>query len=245
MSTLLGNARTHDTPWSVDEAIGWLHDQATRRTTGWHNVCLGITAKAYGYAASGTLPARPGRSGWAIEAWQQADPATKHPGVFDNVPRGGIIHYKGRPGTPGHTTTSNGDGREWTNDAEHDLITLEPIGVTAKRWGMKMVGWREPKFARGTGRNPATPRPIPAPRPEPAPKPTRGVTKVLVATRPRVRPGRDAPVVKRRGKALLRKPGHRVVYRGVRVVQDPERGKELWLHSLNGWILARRTKRGE
>jgi hypothetical protein len=238
VTPILGNSPTHGTPWTVDQGIGWLREQVERKTTGWHNVCLGITAKASGYAASGTVPARPGRSGWAIEAWRQAGRARKHRGKFANVPRGGIIHYKGRWGTPGHTTISNGDGREFTNDAVHDRITLEPIGKTAAGWGMKMVGWREPEFKRGAGRNPSNPRPIPAPAPpvKPKPKPTAGRTKV---THPSGAWSRKAPDPRARG-VKHRAAGQSFQYVAVRKVDGIT-----WLRTVAGnWVRASRTSRG-
>lgn len=166
MTVVLPNVAHFGTPWDVDTAIGWLTEQVTGRTTGWHNVCLGITAKAYGYAASGTVPAERGRSGWAIEAWDQAPVASKHPGVFDNAPRGAIFHWRKRWGKgPGHTATCDGAGRIFTNDLRIDgRITLEPIDDVRLKWGMVMVGWRAPQFIHGTGRNPDHPTPLPPPR---------------------------------------------------------------------------------
>lgn len=248
---MLGNTVTHRARWDVDTAIGWLHEQATNHThpgdTGWHNRCLGITAMAYGYLASGTIPARAGRSGWAIEAWEQADPATKHKTRdVAKAPRGAIIHWRDRHGGPGHTGISNGDGTFWTNDLGRDgYITREPIEDVARKWNMKPVGWREPDFRRGVGHNPATPRPIEPPREPATGKPTRGVTTVVTATRARKRPGRgEEPLRRRNGEPVIRKPGHRVVYTGVRIVVDPEHGREVWLNALRGWVLAKRTKRG-
>jgi hypothetical protein len=245
----LGNTPVHDTPWSVDQAIGWLLEQVRKLThpgaTGWHNVCLGITAQSYGYAASGTVPQRAGRSGWAIEAWDQARPETKHPGRTTAVPRGGIIHFKrkgdSKPGArrfPGHTATSLGDGTMVTNDLGRDgYITIEPILDAEEKWDMEMVGWREPEFRRGTGRNPATPRPAVLPVVV-TPKPRAGVAAVVVTTRVRFTPSRTGKVV------AVRKPDRRIWYRGVRTV-DSGHGPEVWLRTVAGnWILSKRTTRG-
>jgi hypothetical protein len=150
----LANCPVQDTRWGVDLALGWLVHQVERDTEGWHNRCLGITALAYGYGASGFTPGSPDRSPWAIEAWRQAPDVTKHRGVFANVPRGGIIHWKNPSGGAGHTGISLGDGTFFTNDLGlDDHITVEPIRRVARDWGMSMVGWREPDFAHGLGKN--------------------------------------------------------------------------------------------
>jgi hypothetical protein len=172
----LGNTPVGRTRWTVDQALGWLAYQEQHTTPGWTERCLGITALAFGFTGSGYKPGSHRKYAWAIEAWQQADPGTRHEGQFTNVPRGGILHWKNPKGGPGHTGIALGDGTFFTNDLGiGDRITVEPISKVATKWRFVMVGWREPDFAHGGGKN--------APKPTAAAAPP-VVTLMAVATNP-------------------------------------------------------------
>ena len=88
VTVVLPNAVTCGTPWDVDTAIGWLTEQVTGRTTGWHNVCPASRRRPTGTPPRGTIPADRGRSGWAIEAWDQAPVATRASRRVRQRPRG-------------------------------------------------------------------------------------------------------------------------------------------------------------
>jgi len=153
----MNKAQTHDTPWSVDDAIAFLRGEKDRGTTEWKQFCLRLAARAYGYASSNVVDSNSDGDNDVADFWNTAKKEFKHPGDR-NPPVGGLAIF-GNPGRFGHiATVVRSDGSDVMVLANDDLDggRLHPQSLTRIEddLNLQYLGWFEPHFPRATPGNP-------------------------------------------------------------------------------------------
>jgi lysozyme len=153
----MDKAPTHDTLWSVDDAITFLNGEKDRNTTAWKQLCLRLAARAYGYAFSNVLDANSDGDSDVADFWSAAKKEFKHPD--DRRPPVGGLAVFGNPGRFGHiATVVRSDGNGVTVLANNDLDggRVRPLSLTRIETDLKLkyLGWFEPHFPLGTLGNP-------------------------------------------------------------------------------------------
>lgn len=149
--------RTHHTRWSAAEAVAFVNRQARQHSKDWERLCLGLCARAYGFAASGTPNVDRDAFVEAADYWASA--RHRHPGDR-RPPVGALVCWTG-PGRAGHicvvVRSNDGDVRIASNDIG-GVVAIVPLDYIERNWGLTYQGWVEPDFPNGIGVNPA-PRP--------------------------------------------------------------------------------------
>ncbi|WP_243057145.1 glycoside hydrolase family protein [Nocardioides sp. SR21] len=153
----MDKAPTHDTPWSVDDAITFLRGEADRDTKEWEQFCLRLAARAYGYAASNVADADGDSDHDVADFWATAKPDFKHPG--DRKPPVGGLAIFGNPGRFGHIATvvkSDAQGVIVLANNDLDGGRVRPLSLAKIEddLNLKYLGWFEPHFPLGTVGNP-------------------------------------------------------------------------------------------
>jgi len=152
------NAPTHDTIWTVEDALAFLRGEKNRDTDDWKQFCLRLAARAYGYASSNVVDANGDRDHDVADYWAKANPDFKHPG--DRHPPVGGLAVFGNPGRFGHiAVTVKSDGDEVNVLANDDLQggLVRPLSLASIEDGLNLeyLGWAEPHFSQATPGNPA------------------------------------------------------------------------------------------
>lgn len=145
---------THRTNWTAAEAVAFMRDQAAERSTGWHRMCLGLCARAYGFAASGTANVDRDEFVEASDYWDSArhrHPDDRHP------PMGALVCWT-RVGRAGHIAVvvhSDGDDVRIASNDINGAVGIVALDYIETHWGLTYRGWVEPDFPQGVGTNPA------------------------------------------------------------------------------------------
>lgn len=153
----MDKAPTHDTLWSVDDAMNFLRGEKDRDTTEWEQFCLRLAARAYGYVASNVADADGDEDHDVADFWARAKPEFKHPG--DRTPPIGGLAIFGNPGRFGHiamVVKSDAQGVVVLANNDLDGGRVRPLSLAQIEDGLnlKYLGWFEPHFPLGTPGNP-------------------------------------------------------------------------------------------
>lgn len=148
---------THDTIWTADDAIAFLRAEQRSDTTQWRQLCLMLSARAYGYSSSNVVDAQRDGDHDAADYWASARPEFKHEG--DRAPLLGGLAVFGNPGRFGHiAVVVEIDGSDVIVLANNDLdggrvrpLTLEQVEDVLN---LEYLGWAEPHYPRATIGNP-------------------------------------------------------------------------------------------
>ena len=151
-------APTHDTIWTVDDALSFVRGERDRDTRVWEGFCLRLAARAYGYASSNVADVNHDRDNDVADYWAQAKEEFKHPDDR-HPPLGGLAIF-GNPGRFGHIAVvvqSNDDGvLVLANDDLNDgLVRALSLASIEDGLNLEYLGWTEPHFARGIPGNPS------------------------------------------------------------------------------------------
>jgi hypothetical protein len=160
----MGFVATHRTKWTAAEAVDFVLAEAEDESKSWQNQCLRLCARSYGYAGSGTEDLDHDGDPEAIEYWLAAKASYKHEG--DRRPPVGALACwqspaKAKGMKAGHIAVvvrSNGTD---VQIASNDIVGLDghvdvvPLGRIEEKWGHTYLGWVEPDFPNGGGKNPA------------------------------------------------------------------------------------------
>ena len=115
---------------TVDQAITWLTEQATKGTTGWADHCQRMAREAY---------ALPGWAETARIAWNTTPAKERHSGPLNEVPRGAFIYYD--LGSAGHVVVATRSECFSTDYAARDRIGRAPRDLPAWHAGTLVLGW--------------------------------------------------------------------------------------------------------
>lgn len=148
---------THDTLWTVDDALAFLRGEEASGTLAWQQFCLRLAARAYGYASSNVEDVQRDGDNDVADYWAQANPDFKH--VGDRHPPIGGLAVFGNPGRFGHiAVVVRSDGRGVIVLANDDLDggRVRPLSLSSIERGLNLryLGWVEPHFPRATPGNP-------------------------------------------------------------------------------------------
>lgn len=148
---------THDTLWTVDDALAFLRGEQESGTQAWQQFCLRLAARAYGYFSSNVEDVQHDDDADVADYWAQANPAFKHEG--DRRPPIGGLAVFGNPGRFGHiAVVVRSDGRGVVVLANDDLDggRVRPLSLSSIERGLNLryLGWAEPHFPRATPGNP-------------------------------------------------------------------------------------------
>ncbi|MBZ5736905.1 glycoside hydrolase family protein [Nocardioides mangrovi] len=148
---------THETPWSVDDAITFLNGEKDRDTTTWKQFCLRLAARAYGYAFSNVVDANGDGDNDVSDFWNTAKKEFKHPG--DRKPPVGGLAIFGNPGRFGHIATVVRSGPDAVivlanNDLDGGRVRPLSLAQIEDSLNLEYLGWFEPNFPLGTPGNP-------------------------------------------------------------------------------------------
>ena len=148
---------THDTLWTVDDALSFLRAEEASGTLAWKQFCLRLSARAYGYASSNVEDVEHDGDHDVADYWVQANPDFKH--VGDRRPPIGGLAIFGNPGRFGHiAVVVRSDGRGVVVLANDDLDggRVRPLSLSSIERGLNLryLGWAEPHFPRATPGNP-------------------------------------------------------------------------------------------
>lgn len=114
-------------------AVAWCRGQHLDPSRDWTRDCQMFCRSAFG------LDAYFGR---AIDAWQGAPPALRHPGELG--PYGSVGYFAGPPGAAGHAVVFTREHRIWSNDIRAaGSIDLTTVAAIEARWGYQYLGWTE------------------------------------------------------------------------------------------------------
>ena len=135
---------THDTPWTIDDAIAFLRELDRSGTKEWEGFCMRLAARAFGYNTSGYED--------PVDYWNKAKSSFKHPGDR-RPPLGGVTIFLPDPGSDRHghiavTVKSNGaDVAVLAND-DTAAGLVQPLTIAAIESGLNLnyAGWVEPHF---------------------------------------------------------------------------------------------------
>lgn len=113
----------------------------TKQSCIWYQLCLGFTARAYGWNGSGEYS--------AYTHWQNLDRlGYTHPGDR-NPPPGALVFWKGG-GKFGHIALAVGGGKIASNDiARHGCINIVDWDAPETQWGQRYLGWAPPYYPKG------------------------------------------------------------------------------------------------
>lgn len=153
---------THDTIWTVDDALAFLRGESERGTLEWEQLCLRLACRAYGYAFSNVVDVDADHDNDVADYWARVKPEHKHEG--DRTPPIGGLAIFGNPGRFGHVAVVvRSDGRGVVVLANDDLADgrVRPLSVSSieKSLHLEYLGWAEPHFPLAT---PGNPRGLPA-----------------------------------------------------------------------------------
>jgi len=148
---------THDTLWTVDDALSFLRGEAGSGTAEWTGLCLRLSATAYGYSSSNVEDVDHDRDNDVADYWAQANPAFKHPG--DRRPPIGGLAIFGNPGRHGHiAAVTRSDARGVVVLANDDVSggRVRPLSLSTieRTLNLRYLGWAEPHFPRAVPGNP-------------------------------------------------------------------------------------------
>lgn len=112
----------------------------TKQSCIWYQLCLGFTARAYGWHGSGEYS--------AYTQWQNLDRlGYTHPGDR-NPPPGALVFWKGS-GKYGHIAIAVGGGKIASNDiARHGCINIVDWTAPETQWGQHYLGWAPPYYPK-------------------------------------------------------------------------------------------------
>lgn len=107
----------------------------------WYQLCLGFTARAYGWGGSGEYS--------AYTQWQDLKRlGYTHPGDR-NPPPGALVFWKGG-GKYGHIALAVGGGKIASNDiARKGCINIVDWDAPETQWGQHYLGWAPPYYPKG------------------------------------------------------------------------------------------------
>lgn len=148
---------THDTVWSVDDAVAFLRGEQRSGTTEWKQFCLRLSARAYGYASSNVADVQRDGDHDVADYWEQASPEFKH--EDDRNPPLGALAIFGNPGRFGHiAVVVRSDDRGVLVLANDDLDRgrVRPLSLSSIESGLNLdyLGWVEPHYPQATVGNP-------------------------------------------------------------------------------------------
>ena len=149
---------THDTLWTVRDAVAFLRAQEASGTKQWKQFCLRLAAHAYGYSASNVRDVEGDSDVDVADYWLQVVPKFKH--KDDRKPPLGGLAIFGNPGRFGHiAVVVRSDGRGVVVLANDDVGAdgrVRPLSLSAieRSLNLRYLGWVEPHFAAGAVGNP-------------------------------------------------------------------------------------------
>jgi GH24 family phage-related lysozyme (muramidase)/peptidoglycan hydrolase-like protein with peptidoglycan-binding domain len=156
---------THDTLWTVRDAMTFLRGEKDRGTLEWKQLCLRLAARAYGYGFSNVKDLNRDGDSDVADYWAQANPAFKH--LDDRHPPLGGLAIFGNPGRFGHIAVvvrSNGDdvlvlANDDTDRARPGRVRPLSLRTIENTLNLEYLGWAEPHFPLAS---PGNPRGLPA-----------------------------------------------------------------------------------
>ncbi|MFY9915056.1 MAG: hypothetical protein WAK18_10340 [Nocardioidaceae bacterium] len=148
---------THRTNWSAADAVAFANAEAEKRSQSWSHLCLNFCAHAYGFSSSGTRDVDLDGDSEAIEYWDTAKPAFKHPGD-ERPPVGALACWRKPTGGAGHIALVVRSTENHVRIASNDIVAdgdidVVDLGRIARDWHHTYLGWVEPDFPRGAGTN--------------------------------------------------------------------------------------------
>lgn len=112
----------------------------TKQSCVWEQLCLGFTARAYGWGGSGEYS--------AYTHWQNLDRLGYTHRGDRNPPPGALVFWKGS-GQYGHIALAVGGGKIASNDiARKGCINIVDFTAPETQWGQHYLGWAPPYYPK-------------------------------------------------------------------------------------------------
>ena len=143
MARYVDGVKGYPTPWSPREAFFYAAGQVHHPYQDYSMRCDGFVGRCYGWAASGEQS--------AIIHWYDIPWQRRH--RLGTPPAGALVFWN--VGRYGHVALADGHGNVFSNDIKRaGKIDRVPQSLITRNWGAKYLGWANPVFPKGSGRNP-------------------------------------------------------------------------------------------